>query len=85
MQAVLPLPAGHHTAGELVDDDDLAVHDDVIAVAEVGDLGAERALDVFVEAVDREGDERRMRRRRPGPCGGPAAVSSALRSSGSYL
>ena len=60
VQAVLPLAAGHHTAGELVDDDDLAVDDDVVAVAEVGDLAAEGTLDVLVEAVDGERDERRM-------------------------
>ena len=33
MQAVLPLPAGHHPAGELVDDDDLTGDDDVVSVA----------------------------------------------------
>ena len=70
MQAVLPLAAGHHTAGELVDDDDLAVDGDVVAVFEVGDLGAERPLDVFVEPVDRERDERRIGRRPPEPCAG---------------
>ncbi len=64
MQSILPLPARHHTAGELVDDDHLAVDDDVVAVAQVGDLAAERTLDVFVKAVHRERDERRMRRDR---------------------
>ena len=64
MQPVLPLAAGHHTAREFVDDDHLAVDDDVIAVFKVGDLGAERTLDVFVEPVDREADERRIGRDR---------------------
>ena len=85
VQSVLPLPAGHHTAGELVDDDHLAVDHDIVAVAEVGDLAAERPLDVFVEPVNRERDESRSWRRRPGPCAGRRRVSSALRSRGSYL
>ena len=33
VQAVGPAPAGHHAAGELVDDDDLAVLDQVVDVA----------------------------------------------------
>ncbi len=60
VQSILPLASGHHTAGELVDDDDLAVDRDVIAVFEIGDLGAERSLDVFVEPVDGQADERRV-------------------------
>ena len=35
VQAVGPLAAGHQAAGELVDDDDLAVHHHVVAVAAV--------------------------------------------------
>ena len=60
MQAVLPLAAGHHAARELVDDDDLTIDRDVIAVFQVGDLGAERALDVFVEPVNGQTDECRI-------------------------
>ena len=58
VEAVLPLAAGHHPAGELVDDHDLAVVDDVVAVPEVGDLGAEGPLDVLVKAVHGQRDER---------------------------
>ena len=57
VQPVLPLSAGHHTTGELVDDHHLAVDDDVVSVAQIGDLGAERTFDVFVKPVDRERDE----------------------------
>ena len=47
-KSVLPLPTRHHTTGELVDDHHLAVDHDVVAVAEVGDLAAQRPLDVFI-------------------------------------
>ena len=42
VQAVRPAPARHHPAGELVDDHDLAVLDDVLDVALVQRLGLER-------------------------------------------
>ncbi len=46
MQAVGPLAADHQPAGELVDDDDLAVGlDHVIAVAPVEVVGLERVVD----------------------------------------
>ncbi len=45
VEAVGPLPAGHQAAGELVDDHDLAVHDDVVAVALVEVVGLERVVD----------------------------------------
>ncbi len=45
VQAVAPVPAGHQAAGELVDDDDLAVLDDVVHVALVEVVGLERVVD----------------------------------------
>jgi hypothetical protein len=48
VQAVAPAPAGHQAAGELVDDDDLVVLDDVLHVALVDAEGA----DELVHGVD---------------------------------
>ena len=45
VQAVGPLPAVHEPARELVDDDDLALDDGVVAVALVDGVGAQRVLD----------------------------------------
>ena len=50
VEALAPAPARHLAAGELVDDDDLAVLDDVVAVALVQHLGLERLLEVAGEA-----------------------------------
>ena len=50
VEALAPAPAGHLAAGELVDDDDLAVLDDVVAVALVQRVGAERLLEVAGQA-----------------------------------
>ena len=50
VQTLGPAPAGHLAAGELVDDDDLAVLDDVVAVALVEGVGLERLLEVAGEA-----------------------------------
>ncbi len=49
VQALAPAPARHLAAGELVDDDDLAVLDDVVAVALVERVGPERLLEVAGE------------------------------------
>ena len=46
VEALAPAPAGHLATGELVDDDDLAVLDDVVAVALVQGVGAQRLLEV---------------------------------------
>ncbi len=46
MQPFRIAPAGHHAAGELVDDDDLAVADDVVLVALEQRVGAQRLVDV---------------------------------------
>ena len=46
MQALGVAPARHHAAGELVDDDDLAVLDDVVDVAREQLVGAQRLRDV---------------------------------------
>ena len=54
MQALRIAPAGHHAPGELVDDDDLAVADDVVLVALEELVGAQRLIDVM--------DERRVAR-----------------------
>ncbi len=49
MKAVGPSAAGHEPAGELVDDDDLAVFDDVLDVAFVEVVGLDGGLDVVLE------------------------------------
>ena len=46
MQAFRIAPARHHAAGEFVDDDDLAVPDDVVLVALEQLVGLERIVDV---------------------------------------
>ena len=46
VQAVGVAPALHHATGELVDDDDLAAFDDVVAVAQEELVGLERLVDV---------------------------------------
>ena len=46
MQALGVAPAFHHAAGELVDDDDLAVLDDVVGVEGEKDVGAQGLVDV---------------------------------------
>ena len=51
VQAVAPAPAGHQPAGELVDDQDLAVLHHVVDVALVEGVGAQRLVHV-VERVD---------------------------------
>ena len=45
VQAVAPVAARHQAAGELVDDDDLAVLHDVVHVALVEVVGLERVVD----------------------------------------
>jgi len=44
-------PAEHQPAGELIDDDDLAVLDDVVPVALIDELGLERLVQVVGELV----------------------------------
>jgi hypothetical protein len=46
VQTLAPAPARHLPAGELVDDDDLAVLDDVVAVELVQRVGLERLVEV---------------------------------------
>ncbi len=46
MQAVAPAPARHHASSELVDDDDLALVNDVILVALIEHVGPNRLLHV---------------------------------------
>ena len=46
MQAFRKAPARHHAAGELVDDDDFAVADDVVLVALVEGVGPQRLVHV---------------------------------------
>ena len=50
VQALAPAAAGHLAAGELVDDDDLAVLDDVVAVALVERVRSQRLLEVAGQA-----------------------------------
>src|SRR6185369_8383004 len=50
VEALAPAPARHLPPGELVDDDDLALFDDVVAVALVEGVGAEGLLEVAGEA-----------------------------------
>ena len=47
VQAFGIAPARHHAAGELVDDDDLVVLDDIILVALEELVGAQRLVDVM--------------------------------------
>ena len=57
MEAVGPAAAGHEAAGELVDDDDLALFDDVLDVALVEIVGFDGGFDVVLEVpVFRFGD-----------------------------
>ena len=76
---------GHHTAGELVDDDDLTVDADVIAVFEIRDLAAKRSLDIFIEPVDREADERRIGRDRLNLAAAGSRSARPCARAGSYL
>ncbi len=50
VEALAPAPAGHLASRELVDDDDLAVLDDVVAVPLVQGVGLERGVEVAREA-----------------------------------
>ena len=50
VEALRPAAAGHLAAGELVDDDDLAVLDDVVAVALVERVRPQRLLEVARQA-----------------------------------
>ena len=49
VETVGPAAAGHEAAGELVDDDDLALFDDVLDVALVEVVGLDGGLDVVLE------------------------------------
>ena len=49
MEAIGPAAAGHEAAGELVDDDDFAVFDDVLDVALVEGVGLDGGFDVVLE------------------------------------
>ena len=49
VESVGPAAAGHEAAGELVDDDDLAIFDDVLDVALVEGVGLDGDLDVVLE------------------------------------
>ena len=49
MQAIGPAAAGHQAAGELVDDDDFAVFDDVFDIALVEVVRLDGDLDVVLE------------------------------------
>ena len=50
MQSVRPAPAGHRAAGELIDDDDFAVANDVLDIAFVERLRAQRRIQVMHQA-----------------------------------
>ncbi len=49
METVGPTATGHEAAGELVDDDDFSVFDDIFDVALVEGVGLDRGLDVVLE------------------------------------
>ncbi len=51
MQAVGPAASGHEASGELVDDDHLAVLDDVVLVALEQDVRLEALLDAVLDFV----------------------------------
>jgi hypothetical protein len=46
LASLAPAPVGHLAAGELVDDDDLAVPDDVVAITLVERVGLQRRVEV---------------------------------------
>ena len=71
VQAVAPAPAGHQAAGELVDDDDLAVLHDVVLVAVVEVLRAQRRVHVVHQR-----DVGRVVEARALGAAGPARASS---------
>ena len=72
VQAVGIAPPLHHAPGELVDDDDLVVLDDVVGVAAEQLVRAQRLIDVVH-------DQRRWRCRNRDPgCFEQAAVSSQV-------
>ena len=50
MQAIGPAAAGHGAAGELVDDDDLTVANDVFDITPVQRMGAQRRIEVMHQA-----------------------------------
>ena len=75
MQAFGIAPAGHHAAGELVDDDDLVVLDDVILVALEQLVGAQGLV------AHGERWSRSRRRRDWSPLSSPAAPSTCSRCS----
>ena len=66
VQAFRQAPAVHHAAGELVDQDHLAGADDVVLVALVEHVGAQRLVDVVHH---RDVGRRRRGRRSPRPGG----------------
>ncbi len=68
VQALGIAPAGHHAAGELVDDDDLAVLDDVVDVAGEQLVGAQRLRHVV--------EHRDLRRRIEADALGQQAVAA---------
>ena len=83
VQSVAPFPPFRHAAGEFIDDHDLALADDIMAVEQKGPIGADRPLDEIVEPqhADRlqgrlAGRLRTTRR--------PAAFNSAVFFSWSY-
>ena len=47
MQAIGPAATVHHAAGELIDDDDLAVLHDIVRVALEHQMRAHRVLDMM--------------------------------------
>jgi hypothetical protein len=57
VQAVRPAPAGHHAAGEFVNDDNFAVFNHVLHIATIERVRLDRGLDVVLERpVFRVGD-----------------------------
>ena len=77
VQALAPLAAFGQTAGELVDDHDLAVADDVLPVELVLPLHEDRALDVAIDVDHAHGVQFRRLVQRPTFCR-PSLVSSTV-------
>ena len=71
MQAVPPGAVGHHAAGEVIDDDDLAVADDVVLVLEVQFPGDQGLGHQFLPAASPLPDARQGGRPRPPDGFGP--------------
>ena len=80
MQAFGIAAARHHASGELVDDDDLAVADDIVLVALEELVGAQRLVDVMDQGRVARLVERTLPSSRRSSAGAPRRARCRLRS-----